>query len=110
MTPTALQHAATFIAKGNLTPRVFSVRVDWNESQLHLLVQYFVLGEPGDDERELCELTLTELIAQFPDIQTAETQCLPASTLATYGQDGVVYCGVESHGRETGACLLPPRS
>ena len=46
--------------------------VDWDENIAHLQLFHIFYKEPSEADLELQELTMTELIAQFPDIVTAE--------------------------------------
>ncbi|OWT73781.1 MULTISPECIES: hypothetical protein [unclassified Achromobacter] len=91
MEKSALEKAAALIAQHNLTPQVAGVRVGWDEVTAKLVVQYFVDGEVADDERELCELTLTELLAEFPDVRTADTQCIANPCGGVFLLDGIVF-------------------
>jgi hypothetical protein len=91
MEKNVLERTAALIAQGNVTPQVAYVRVDWDGGMAKLTVQYFVDGSINDDERELCELTLTELVAEFPEICAADTQCLPFSQAGSSTAHGIVY-------------------
>jgi len=71
-----LMNASRLIARNNLTDKVLAVRIGWNDDTSRLTVAYYVDGLPSDDEQELCELTMGELLAEFPDIAQADTQCL----------------------------------
>jgi len=86
-----LQRTASLIAKGNVTPQVACVSVDWDGVAGKLTVNYFVDGSINDDERELCELTVAELVAEFPEIRKADTQCLPYSSDECVMNEGIVY-------------------
>ena len=91
MDTNALARAASLIAKGNVNSSISAVRLDWNSALLRVSVLYFVDGDVSDDERELCELTLAELLAEFPEIRTAETQCLPTIDEAAYAPTISIY-------------------
>ncbi|MCD0505058.1 hypothetical protein [Bordetella petrii] len=73
-----LMAASRAIARHNVTDNVLAVAVAWDETASQVTVAYYVDGPPRDDERELCELTLAELLAQFPAIRQARTQCVDA--------------------------------
>lgn len=76
MNLTQLKNAAEWIVKLNLTDRVRAVRVVWENATSRLTVLYYVDGPPTDAEEEECEITMAELLAQFPEIKIATTQCL----------------------------------
>lgn len=71
-----LMNASRLIAKTNLTDRVCAVRVIWNSDASKLTVTYYVDGPPSVDEEAECDLTMGELLAEFVDVVTADTQCL----------------------------------
>jgi len=76
MNANSLRNAARLIAAGNRNHRVTGVAVNWHAASATLTVTYYVDGAPADEERELCELTAAELIAEFPDIASVRMQCL----------------------------------
>ena len=76
MTIGEFKKSAEFIAKRNVSERVVRVIASFDEIVQHLSVVYIVDSEPCDDDREDCELTCAELIAEFPEIRTAETTCV----------------------------------
>lgn len=90
----ALFNAASLIAKNNLSDKVISITVTWDEEISKLTVTYFVDGSVSEEEQDLCELTLAELLAEFSDIQLADGQCVSHvhSELVEQGQQkGLVY-------------------
>ncbi|CAP45194.1 conserved hypothetical protein [Bordetella petrii] len=72
----ALMNASRWIAKNNLTDKVCAVRVGWDNDTSKLTVIYYVDGPPTEDEEDECEITMAELLAQFPDVVQADTECL----------------------------------
>lgn len=57
-----------------------------------LTVAYDIDGEPGEEEIELCELAMGELLAEFPEVLAADTQCSNAcADDASMDVPGVVY-------------------
>lgn len=85
--------AARVIVQRNVTERVSAVTVKWNPEESHLTLHYYVEGAVTDDESELCELATGELLAQFPDIETAENECVSMENARVDGAnlDGLVY-------------------
>ncbi|MET3518176.1 hypothetical protein ABIC63_005988 [Pseudacidovorax sp. 1753] len=43
-----------------------------------MTVAYYIDGEPSEEEIELCELSMSELLAEFPDVKSADTKCVEA--------------------------------
>lgn len=78
MTNQELMNASSFIARRNLNEKVIGVTVNWDAGISKLTVTYYVDGVVSDEERELCELTLAELLAEFSDVKLADSQCLDA--------------------------------
>jgi hypothetical protein len=68
------------------TPNVHAAMVDWNEKTAHLQLCHIFYKEPSEDDLELQELTITELIAQFPDIVTAECLTLLSNEFDVAGR------------------------
>jgi len=88
-----LMNAASLIAKRNAGGRVVAATVNWDGHDSKLKVTYYVDGIVSDVEQGLCDLTLTELLAEFPDVRRAESHCLSASgRLGKLGKmQGLVY-------------------
>ncbi|MBU9579065.1 hypothetical protein KTE26_11535 [Ralstonia mannitolilytica] len=87
-----LNNAATLIANANVIADVAAVTVAWDADESKLTVVYYVDDVASEAARELCELTTTELIAQFSDIKLAATQCVGAKTAGDLSRlAGVVY-------------------
>jgi hypothetical protein len=68
--------AATFIAKRNISDAVTRVIARFDENSGHMTVIYCFNSAISEDDREWCELTCGELVAELPKIVTAETKCL----------------------------------
>lgn len=71
-----LMNASGLIAKHNLTNSVAAVTVSWNEDISKLTVIYHIDGIASDEDQELCDLTLTELLAEFSDVKLADSYCV----------------------------------
>lgn len=69
-----LERSAALIAKRNAGESVARVTVGFDDGTLRLT--FCTTSEPSDDDREDCELACAELIAEFPEIRTAETRCV----------------------------------
>lgn len=65
--------------------------VTWNEWGQSLELQYFFAGAISDDDRELCEICMCELIAEFPEVLSCETACLDENMLAGHQRGEVVF-------------------
>ena len=68
--------SAQFIVKRNVSERIARVLATFEpqEGILHLI--YCTRGTPASDDFEDCEIACAELIAEFPEIKKAKTQCL----------------------------------
>jgi hypothetical protein len=75
-----LVSASRLIARSNVNEKITAVTVDWDEGIAKLIVTYYIDGLVTNDEQELCELTLTELLAEFSDVKLADSQCLVAQS------------------------------
>ncbi|AKU21151.1 hypothetical protein [Massilia sp. NR 4-1] len=85
-----LMNAASSIIKNNLTSRVVAATVDWDDEISKITLTYYINGAETDDDIEFCELSLTELLAEFSDIRLAASQCINAKE--NLGKlEGVVY-------------------
>lgn len=85
-----LVSASTAISKTNVNENVIAVGVAWDENTHKMSVNYYVDGLLSDEERELCDLTVTELLAEFSDIRSADSQCLNSRD-GIKQQDTLVY-------------------
>ena len=68
----ALMSASEHIVARNVTDNVSMVRLRWNEATSHLALVFAYSSAPSEDDLEWQELSMTELLAEFPDIVTAE--------------------------------------
>lgn len=91
MNPQALRNAATAIVAQNLTENVVAATVAWDERVQLLELKYFFVGTISDDDRESCELCMTELIAEFPEVLSCETACLDEDLLSGNQRGEVVF-------------------
>ena len=93
MTTDVFKNSASFIAKRNISQRVIRVIATFDQSARHLSVIYVLNGEPSENDREDCELTGSELIAEFPEILTAETSCISVAdySVEQHAGEGVVF-------------------
>lgn len=67
--------SARYIAARNLTDNVVAVTASFDALSGHLLVSYYTLGEPTEDDEEWCDITYAELSSAFPEILSARTCC-----------------------------------
>ena len=67
--------SAKFIAAKNVGAQVVKVIFNFDPETGHIKITYYTEGEPSDGDRDNCELTCSEMIAAFPEIRTAETNC-----------------------------------
>ncbi|HLU04746.1 MAG TPA: hypothetical protein VKZ94_18410 [Advenella sp.] len=86
-----LLHSATWIVAQNLTPNIVQARIVWNSTARILSLTYVTRKTPSDDDIDLCELSISELIAEYPDIDGAETACVVANALEPGASDYIVY-------------------
>ncbi|GAB2469062.1 hypothetical protein GCM10027082_20720 [Comamonas humi] len=91
MKPEHLINAATSIVERNRSPNLIEARVAWDGSTGVLSLAYVTRKEPSDDDEELCELSMTELLAEFPDVVTAETACFIVGARAVDTVDHIVF-------------------
>lgn len=70
-----LMNASSLIVRSNLNEKIVAVTVVWDKDALKLEVAYYVDGMVSDEERELCDLTLTEMLAEFSDVKIADSRC-----------------------------------
>ncbi|SEL60169.1 hypothetical protein SAMN05216359_1123 [Roseateles sp. YR242] len=90
MNTEALAKASKLIAARNVNSRVKSVKVGWDAVTSKLTVAYYIDREPSEEEIELCELSMGELLAEFPEVITADTKCVDALA----DDDSIVLPGV----------------
>jgi hypothetical protein len=69
--------AAQLVVRRNLTEQVAAATVLWRPETRELVLHYYCDAPYGEDEEEECELSMTELIAEFSDILLAQTHCGP---------------------------------
>ena len=93
MNEVEFRKSAECIAKRNITDRVISIVVTFDQRTGKLKVIYCLCGEPREGDRENCELTCAELIAEFPEVKLAETLCVPITQCPeeSSGIGGVVF-------------------
>ncbi|MEN3378452.1 MAG: hypothetical protein V7604_3807 [Hyphomicrobiales bacterium] len=91
MEATEFKESAQFIARRNVSARVVRVMASFDPNSGNLSVIYCTKGEPTDDDVEDCELTCAELIAEFPQIRTAETKCVSSEQCAQSDEEAVVF-------------------
>ena len=70
-----------------MSERVSRVIARFDEATRHLSIVYVLDGEPSGEDREDCELTCAELLAEFPEIKTAGTLCVSAGKHAVDADD-----------------------
>jgi hypothetical protein len=72
----AFKKSAAFIAQRNVSERIARVLASFDPASGSLRLVYCTEAQPTDDDWEDCELTCGELIAEFPEITHAETDCV----------------------------------
>lgn len=70
-----LMRSSKAIARRNVTDNVIAITVDWDEKYSKLTVTYYVDGDVTDDDEEWCDLTYSELTAEFPAIRSGDANC-----------------------------------
>lgn len=82
--------SANFIAKRNVSERVDRVFASFDPNEGNLFITYCTKSEPTDDDWEDCELMCGEMIAEFPEIIHAKTDCVTVSQCSV-NDDAVVF-------------------
>lgn len=73
MEMTSLKLAAATIVARNVSPNTSAASVEWCDSSRCLRLHYFVDAPPSDEDEGDVELSMVELLAEFPDVLKAET-------------------------------------
>lgn len=68
-----LDVSARYIVKRNLTSNVEAAPIQWDTALGKLDLTYYTSAAPSAEDEEWCEIAMTELIAEFPDIRAADT-------------------------------------
>jgi hypothetical protein len=95
MTPDRFKQSAAYITKRNVTKNIAVVLARFDVTSGHFTLEYFTKGDPTEDDIEWCEIDCTELLAEFPEIRTAETKCEKLVDTGAYSDGDVVYKFVE---------------
>lgn len=80
MKPEHLFNAAALIVEGNRSPNLVEARVAWDGPTQVLSLAYGTRERPSHEDKEWCELSMAELLADFPEVVTAETACFIVGT------------------------------
>ena len=87
-----LTDAATLIVRANTTADVAAVTVAWDERSSKLTVTYYVDDTTSEAAQYFCELALTEMLAQFADVQLAASLCIDSQDAGDLNRlPGLVY-------------------
>ncbi len=88
-----LDESARYIVRRNLSGNVEAATIQWDAAEGRLERTYYTELAPSDDDEEWCEVAMTELIAAFPDIRTADTHLvrLGADDPGTRGDERLVF-------------------
>ncbi len=78
-----LDVSARYIVKRNLSSNIEAAAIQWDAVEGRLDLTYYTSAAPSDEDEESCEIAMTELIAEFPDIRAADTH------LVKLGAEGV---------------------
>ncbi|ULU23191.1 hypothetical protein [Dyella terrae] len=68
-----LEESARYIVKRNISSNVEAATIQWDAAEGKLDLTYYTLLTPLDEDEEWCEIAMTELIAAFPDVRSADT-------------------------------------
>lgn len=74
MEKTSLTLAATYIIARNVTPNVSAAVVEWEQERRCLGLRYLFDAVPDEEDVSAMELSMAELLAEFPDVAKAETR------------------------------------
>lgn len=75
-----LVRCARRAVSGLVTKNVKAAAVDWNGAREEIILRYYVAGPPSDEERELCSIAATELLADFwQGVKDVVPECVQAS-------------------------------
>ncbi|MDR2155322.1 MAG: hypothetical protein LBE78_09905 [Burkholderiaceae bacterium] len=77
------KNSARFIVRRNVSERVDRVLAKFEPKNGRLRLVYCIRGLPTNDDLEDCEIACSEIIAEFPEIREAETQCQPSEQYAS---------------------------
>ena len=69
-----LQASSQCIVRRNLTNNVAGAAIEWRPLQSELVLTYYVVSSPTEEDSEECEISMAELLAAFPQILKAETK------------------------------------
>lgn len=78
----ALLLAARAIVRRNLTDQVAGATMRWRSEISEFVLRYYCDASYGAAEEAECELSITELLAEFPEIRHAQAQCRLTSSVA----------------------------
>nr|CAS02529.1 putative integron gene cassette protein [uncultured bacterium] len=70
-----LLRASRVIVARNVTPQICLAAIAWHSSDGKLSLYYYTHQEPTDQDTGQVEITMTELLAEFPDVLKCETSC-----------------------------------
>jgi hypothetical protein len=82
---------AAFITQRNVSDRVARVIASFDADSGSLRLVYCVEAEPADGDWEDLELACGELIAEFPEITRAETDCRSVGQCPPADDSSVVF-------------------
>lgn len=72
-----LEVSAKYAVKGLQNEFVRAIAVIWNPKVRSLVLRYYLLRQPTDDDREACSSTLAEIEADFwLEIVTSKDECI----------------------------------
>ena len=87
-----LLNASAYIVARNVTENVCAAAINWVPTTSHLALVYEFSSVPSEDDLEHQELALTEVLAEFNDIATAECLscvlhvCMPETGVTVYSR------------------------
>lgn len=83
--------SAAFIAQRNASERVVRILAGFDPASSSLRLLYCTESAPMDDDWQDLELACGELIAEFPEIMLAETDCVAIGNCIASGDLAVVF-------------------
>jgi hypothetical protein len=90
MNSEALLNAATFIVRQNASANLISASVEWDRSIACLTITSIFECDPSEDDLEHGELSVAELLAEFPDVVTVETKYKADTGQTQHSPDAMV--------------------
>jgi hypothetical protein len=85
------KNSATSIIMRNISERIVRVIVGFVSTSGELNLTYLTESRPVDDDWDECELSCAELIAEFPEINRAKTDCCYVGDFLQTSSEKIVF-------------------